>query len=294
MSKVTGKSIVLAIIIFLIIIALLFIHHYCPEWVKLVLATMTGGLLSYCIIWPAEEKRENRSIKRNDEIAQKEKRMKCTTALLSTQMAIMSQMEASKGVDDIVNNILKFNVLDKTLEQHLQNIPDVSKQVIYLHHLIKTNKAFITKLFPLTKHLMVSSISDKRIDLPYEIFEIPSISLLGEKIIASELAGYFQKLIFCNMDYTNMISLINRNNEIRDWVIKQPIEQYSQLSQLISGVFTLSLDLKKMISKYLEKTSEAFFKTAHYIELLGISIPIQVERDKEGKIILDNIIYMNN
>lgn len=216
-------------------------------------------------------------------------------------MAISIQMDASKGIEEIVSGILNFNLLDQTLEQHLAPIQNISARATALRKLINENNYPIIELMPLTNYLLIHSATDSNIALPYEIFEISTISL-GKKIIAPELACYFKELVSCNIKYAEIVSLIMRNNQIRDLVINQPIsteeagmatkgtdEELYKYLMVVAVMFTLALSLKEMVSKYRDKADTAFLKTTHYIELLGISEPIKAARDADGKLIFNKV-----
>lgn len=298
-------------IIILVAIAAITYFNWCKifnflqiEW-KEILTTIIGGsiggLITYSYVIHIENKREARMAKMEHDKDEKEKKEKCTKSLLSTQMAISIQMDASKGIEEIANNILNFNLCGETLENLLKTTSIVSQRANILFNLIKSNNCQIENLLPLTNYLLIHSESNNAIDLPYEIFELSTISL-NKKNIVPEIAYYFQRLVSCNRKYVRVISLIKRNNGIRDLIINQPIQQgeagmqtritdeelYKYL-MVVAGMFTLAFDLKEMIIKYLEIADDVFSKTAEYIKLLDISEPIQPARDENGKVIFDKV-----
>ena len=62
------------------------------EWLKLIITTAAGGLITYYWISPFEKRKEIRVIQREHDRDQLDKKEKCTKALLATQMALSLQM----------------------------------------------------------------------------------------------------------------------------------------------------------------------------------------------------------
>ncbi len=278
-----------------------FLNHEGKEILTTIIGGSIGGLITYLYVIHVENRKEARALRRENHKDELERKEKCTRSLLNTQMAISVQMDASRSVEEVVNKILYFKVLGVTLEEHLKDSQKISDQASILRDLIQRKACPVLELMTLANYILIPAAENNIVALPYEIFTFPTITLT-KKVIIPELVGYFQKLVSCNKKYATIISLIGRNNEIRDSVINQPILQgKTEIStqiieqdihrylMVIASMFTLAVNLKNIITEYFERADSVFIKTAHYIELLGISEAIKPGRDENGKIIFDKV-----
>lgn len=179
--------------ILLIFIALVITYFFCPsefidffksEWkgsITGIISGAIGGLVTYSYVMQVENKKDEH-----------EKKAKCTNSLLGAQMALSLQMAEVKGIEELANNILNFKLIGNTLEDHFKNTTSESQIALTLIQCIETGHCSINDLLSLTKYLIVNHENNNIISLPYEIFEMGTISL-RKKIITPELAVYFQR-----------------------------------------------------------------------------------------------------
>jgi hypothetical protein len=310
-------SVLVLIFTLIIVIALIYLaniywieilYFFEKKWVEEIIVSAAGGAIGgfvvYSYVLHTENKREARAIGREHAEDEREKKEKCTKALLSTQMAIMLQMDRVPGLTKIANEILTFKLSGETLEQRLKDIPSISEKANILKNLIKDGSCSIHDLIPFANYLLIQPVTNNDvIVLPYEIFEIPNMhpEFYEKKKLVEDFSYYFQDLASCNKRYTEIISRVMRNNEIRDLMIinqstfkkevaattKITDEELDKLMLVIAGKFDLALELEVLIPRYLEKADGTLEKTAVYIKLLGISPTMHAAKDENGEAIFE-------
>lgn len=262
------------------------------EWPKLIITTFIGGaiggLITYSWISPFEKRKEKRAIKRELENNEREKKERCTKALLATQMPLLLQMSSIKGIQKLTDLILNFKLANKLLAEIFKNTQNISDQTNSLFSLMKEKRCGFQILTPLMQHIIFS----------YEIFEMLLITV-SPKICINQLTAYFEKLKSLNLIYANINSKLAYHNETKKSVINSIMlksnfnsggmtdNELRQVLSAIPAIFELALTLREFINKYLKNAENIFRSTDRYIELLGISQPIPVNRDANGNIIFD-------
>jgi hypothetical protein len=256
------------------------------EWVKLILTTAIGGLITYAYVMRKENKREARTLQREKDRVEQEKKEKCTKALLCTQMAISLQMTAVKNIEDITKKFLNFNLCGASIEERFKDDSELYSVISSFYELMNKEKFPIKEVVPLTTHDTISPYANNIIDFPYEIFELPNL-VLDEKIIVHHLILYFQQLAICNRNYSEIISLIMWGNDRRDQLIKELIslENKESYGYIIGGKFIIYRQLNAMIQEYLKEANKAFCRAKYYIELIKILPPIL--KNEQGEIIIN-------
>lgn len=266
------------------------------EWIQPILVNFIGGaiggLLVYrYVMWrerkkekkaiKRERRKEKRDIKREQERDERGKREKCTTALLATQMDMILQRQSIYGLQKIVESILKSRNLEQTLCEQ-RNI-----QIAFAKEEVSFQDLNLEIPTVLTDYIFVQPLADNRIAQLSQIFDIRSISFPEKE--KTELASYFRALASCNKKYNDIISQVMRHNALRDHMmlsLANPKIGSAGICNYLSVAIEkirLGLELNEKISKYEEAFDNAYAQTENYINLLGISGPIQIPRDENGK-----------
>lgn len=162
----------------------IYLNFWDGDWAKLTITTFVGGLLSYAYVMYRENKREARDILREHENNENEKKEKCTTALLNTQMTISFQMDELKGLEQIFSSIINFKLSNKTLEYHLKNVDGISAKVVVLRKLVAQQPNFsINNILKFTYHLIITPPINTVVTLPQEIFNLPLMKFNDRKLL---------------------------------------------------------------------------------------------------------------
>lgn len=262
-----------------------------------------SGLLVYLYVIRTENRREKRNIQRQHEKEVQEIKEKCTTALLSTQMIITFQMSELKGIEELCYSIINFKLYGKSLFEHLGKIKGISGKAVTLNNLInKHGNPPIAELVEFAHYLIIAPPVNNIITLPQEIFSLLPIKLHEEEFTVGKFANYFIELASCNRKYKMILSLVERHNVIRDNIINQfspsknndeipsfssDQKEFEKIIEIICARLDLAIILRENIEHFLNISDMVFIQIEKYIQLLGITSPIMVARQKDNKPVFD-------
>lgn len=262
-----------------------------------------SGLIVYLYVIRTENRRERRNIQRQHEKEVQEIKEKCSTALLGTQMTITFQMSELKGVEEICYSIMNFKLYEKSLFEHLGKIKGISGKAAALNNLInKHGNPPIAKLVEFAHYLIIAPPVNNIITLPQVIFSLLPIKLHEEEFTVGKFANYFIELASCNRKYKMILSLVERHNVIRDKIINHSFQlnnndeipsfssdqkEFEKIIEIICARLDLAITLKENIEHFLNMSDMVFIQTEKYIQLLGITSPILVARQKDNKPVFD-------
>lgn len=281
-----------AIAVCLLMIVLICFHsavhnYFYNNWIelsKMIGTTTAGGILAYCIIWVAENKREQ---DRQESVALKERKNTnylCTQALLSSQMTILSQIEELRFLEKFCRTIINFSIGNTTLGAiHLQHT-DSHKKAEILSKLLQAEPEKFKELVNKTKHIPTKHMLHHIISLPYSLFGAHAFIHA-----TSEVALYIHELSRCNRKYMKIVSFTERQNEIRDIIVMRPSKKNLHKDNteenletnllLIVGMISMVYRLSEKIASYFITADATFNQTADYIKKLGLSVPLFREQD---------------
>jgi len=169
-----------------------------------VIGGLIGGLLLYkCYVTPKEKIKDLNVMKSI-----------CTKALLTTQTALIYQMQELHGFKNIFSTNLNFKIDNKTIGELLKGITLPSKGVSLLKNI--QNKEMVLR--ELSKYIALTPAYSHIAPIPYEIFSMSELSL---NIISniSELTCYFDGVSKSNRKYLEILGLLERHQEVRDSVM---------------------------------------------------------------------------
>lgn len=276
------------------------------EWIYPILINtisgIVGGFVVYLYVMWIERRKEHRAIERQLEQDENEKKEKYTTALLSTQMAIILQMCTIYGLDKFIDERLNISVKGKSFSEHLKNTKTIQDKVNVLRLMMQEDQeVFTQKVGELIELPIIEPLANNTISFPYEILGIRTIAFSDRKKI-NDLADYFQKMGLCNRKYNYLLSIIQLcidtknktlmsldqknflNQREQEKTMERSIE-YQYLA-MVGGITNWYGLFKEQIKKYEVLSESILSETESYINSLGISKPIHVERDENGRVIM--------
>ncbi|MCD8525475.1 MAG: hypothetical protein LRY67_07155 [Gammaproteobacteria bacterium] len=219
------------------------------------------------------------------------KKAACTSALLKTQTDLMLQMQALAGLKQICNSILTAKIGSLIIGELLKNISGIDAKIQMLQSKLPGQPYNPSDLNKIVNYIITEPLRNHNTSLPYELFQIQEITLTDLSIVnEAECAVYFQNVSSCNKKYNEIISLIDRNNNLRDKILFQP--QHSSLTidnmlLVIASNVELAFQLEMVIKIAIQKMYSSFEKAGNYINSIGLAKPIQAAIDESGDVIFN-------
>lgn len=222
-----------------------------------------------------------RDLRQKNEIearVEDEKKTECTKAFITTQMKLMLQMSSLKGLHKTMENMLDQSLATGKIRDFFPNGFDrgvffkIQDQIVTSENLNFFTDYLVTP----------SSFSDVVIEIPFQIYDMSKFS---EK---EKLSKFFGNLSNHNKNYFDIVSLINRRNHIRDVLfLNTPVMDPMVLSSVIQASIKTAFDLEGKIKSLIDFEFRSFEEASQYILEIGLTKPIEIEKDDLGNPIFD-------